>query len=874
MFLATLASPAPGATTATVATSTATATASWRPETPQGRLVILESASPSDTEKLHALLASNPEPGQRIALDTVPHTVSAISPTDRRLASTLRRPPAPAVEVTAADVARDLGLSPDKLPAAILTTPAGEVRGIWTAPLDATVSGQILATMKSSSPHGVRVFPPPLPLPARAIAPSSGEALSARHAPARWLTLGTWAAPAGLSLWGVDYEREVRPHPGEPQVVTYWDSSWHARWEERAASADGGIVIEKLARDFTWPKGSAYAHLYIASPAPAEITLNFTQTGPEVHGWLNGRPLDWRRDPARREITVEERGVSDQGNVVTIRRTEGGSAHDARLRLDAGWNRLLVKLVMRHRKEETFAFTARFSAADAAVLTRLRTSTADPSRTDISRQVAARFIPRVFTNAPFNLVYPGSPLALDVDIGAADLLGGTVAPFLPQPAGRLELTVTDYDGGEVLRRSLPFVLPGRASFDLGPAPARGYYATHLRLFDSAGNLVHVYPPDGFSVIGGTAAQRSRKAVKKMAVNYYYMGNGDAWRSLYFPYMERIGILQNIGGHNTRAPDFYREAHERGLGVIIDTYAHRDPGYVRAYVEESAAWTNTFKAFNEVDIQPAVRGTPASWVAKARQDYEIIKKANPAALMLGASLVRPAADPWFEECLKLGLANYHDVWDVHCYPQNPPLLGGTMSNSPDETELGVLKVYEKLGWKNTKPFWIGETAARSGHGNDGRRWQAATSVKMAACALSRPDFQKIGFLVPWRYSRGESSYYIMDIEAGHMPAEAAYYTASALIDGFGDAAYKQLDFGPNVQAARFGPTILAWTSDGASREVTLRPETPPPFVRVDVVGRVQTLASPGPDGSVRIPVGDSPVYVLSRADYDRLTASVP
>lgn len=876
-------SPAPGERAAAL----------WRPAVPQARLIILESSNPADTATFYRSLtdasAVSMSIARGIALDIVPHVLPVVA-RERRLAS--QRPPTAsdslASERSSPDLVRELGLaelSEKNLPAVIFATPAQEIRAVWPAPLDAAVAKSILVAIGDQNPQGASVLPlASLSAPAAI----SGDAPSALHAPpgdslggpasdtpAQWLTLGTWAGPAGLSLWGLDYEAQVHPISGAPQVVTYWDSSWHARWEARRSSPGTAhrVLLETLVRDYAWAKGVAYAHLYLHTDTPADITLHLSQTGSEISGWLNGRSLDWQRDasvasaPANDEI--EETDRNDQGGVVVIRRMRGDTAFASTLKLNAGWNRLLVKLVMRQRKGEDFAFTARFSGP-RSTLAGIRTTLDDPAPTLISRTVASRFVPRVYTNAPFNLVSAGSPLVFDVDIASSDLLGQTTAPFRQQPAGQLELAITDYDGKEILRKTRPFTLPGRAAFDLGPAPACGYYATHLRLLDAAGNLVNVYPSDGFSVIGGTAAQRERKDAKKMSVTYYFMAGQERYRTLFFPYMERIGILRNIGGHNARALDFYREARERGVEVIADTWTHRDPDYLRAYVEETTPLVTTWKAFNEVDIHPAQRGTPAAWVAKAKQDYEIIKRQNPSALMIGASLVRPASDSWFEECLKLGIANYHDVWDVHCYPQKPPVLGGTMSNSPNETELGVLKVYEKLGMKNTKPFWIGETGARSGHGHDARRWQAAMIARMAACVLSRDDFQRVGFLVPWRYSRGENRYYIADIEAGHMPAEAAYYTVSALVDGF---PYKRIATDNRIQAARFGPTVMAWTTDTV-RPVTLKyhPEGKGPFVLVDVVGRVTDLAPDAfaSDGMLALTLTDSPVYLLSRADYERLT----
>lgn len=836
----------------------------WRPAAPESRLVILEGDEPGGADVLYSALAADAEPGRRIALDVAP--CAPVPPSAPRGASKAAAGGSPVGEVSAAALAGELGLDPADLPAAVLTRPDGVVQALWKGPFDTGRSADLVAALKDSAPQGARVF---AQLPAAPVSDAASPPMPLQgrgDTPALWLTLGTWAGSAGLSLWGLDYEAEISPDPGEPQIVTYWDSAWHARWEGRAPAADGTTTLEKLDRDYVWAKGTAYAHLYLYSPERAAVSLQVDQSGREIAGWLNGRPLAWRRDESRGMAEIEETSRNDQGGVMVARRTEGRTGHAARLDLEAGWNRLLVKLVMNQRKGETFAFAARFSAAKAATLAGLRTSVFNPRPAGIARATASRFVPRVHTWSPFNLVHPEDPLILNVDLGSTDLLGETIRPFIAPPVGRLELTVTDYDGSELFREAAPFALPGRARFDLGRSLPVGYYAVRLRLFDAENRLVHTYPPDGFSVIGGTAAQRARRDEKKMSVTYYFMAGQDRYRSLFFPYMERIGILRNIGGNPRPAPDFYREARRRGLEVIADTWTHRDPAFLQAYIEETAPYVETFKAFNEVDIHPEQRGTPESWVAKARMDYELIKKTKPSALMLGASLVRPGADSWFEECLKLGLADYHDAWDVHCYPQTPPVLEGSMSNGANETDLGVLKVYKKLGMENTKPFWIGETGARSGHGNDARRWQADMIVKMAACALSRADFQRIGFLVPWRYSRGENRYYIMDIEAGHMPAEAAFYTASALIDGF---AYKRLSLGASIQAAEFGPTTLLWSVQG-EKTVRFTPSAKGPLVRVDVVGRHAEIPR-HPDGSVELAVGTSPVFVLSADDYARLTA---
>jgi hypothetical protein len=106
----------------------------------------------------------------------------------------------------------------------------------------------------------------------------------------------------------------------------------------------------------------------------------------------------------------------------------------------------------------------------------------------------------------------------------------------------------------------------------------------------------------------------------------------------------------------------------------------------------------------------------------------------------------------------------------------------------------------------------------------------------------------------------------DIEAAHMPAEASYYTAGALIDGF---PYTKLDLGAGVQAARFGSTTMLWRTDPGGA-VSLDLATGKRWVIVNVVGSATPLAVAA-NGKAAVSVTDSPVYVLTADDYARLTA---
>jgi len=103
--------------------------------------------------------------------------------------------------------------------------------------------------------------------------------------------------------------------------------------------------------------------------------------------------------------------------------------------------------------------------------------------------------------------------------------------------------------------------------------------------------------------------------------------------------------------------------------------------------------------------------------------------------------------------------------------------------------------------------------------------------------------------------------------GHKPGEAALYTASALIDGLPYRAFDAKD--ANIQAAYFGDTLMIWRTDEAVSNWRQQPNSGKSWVLVDVVGRIQELTVDA-SGNANIPISGSPVYVLSRAEYERLT----
>lgn len=99
-----------------------------------------------------------------------------------------------------------------------------------------------------------------------------------------------------------------------------------------------------------------------------------------------------------------------------------------------------------------------------------------------------------------------------------------------------------------------------------------------------------------------------------------------------------------------------------------------------------------------------------------------------------------------------------------------------------------------------------------------------------------------------------------------PGEATIYTASALIDGLPYKRFKTDD--DQIQAAYFGDTFMIWRADDKDGQYSMPLDASKPWVLVDVVGKVKPLEVK--KGNATFPIGTSPVYVLAKAEYEKLT----
>lgn len=790
----------------------------------------------------------------------------------------------------AEDMARRLNLP--ALPAALVTDNNYTVLGALASPKNEAAVAKFLADPEHAGTM--------LTIPA-----VTSDAPTTLHngVPEAWLVGGLQDGIAGVSIYGLDTETILRPNPGQPYLSTAMMGGKIKTWQKAPAAANGVTVIEPATdHSYGWSRGTGYALLYLHVDQPTQALLKLRQSGIRTAGWLDGQPLSFADDPnppadfpAPGEPAKNAlQGLTTEGLAVTALPERAEPSQAAPLALAPGWHRLLVKLAMQHDKGESFFFAARFTDESGSPLDSIKTRLADPDADLALAGVAAKLRPLVYVDAPANLPRPGDPLKLRADIRWHPILEETELPApLPRFRAKLRLRMTDYRGNEVAVKEVDGFFPGEAKLDFGKTPEAGYYAVYPSLHTPDGKLITAYPADGFTVVRGNAAQKERLDKKKLWNNDYYAffdgDKGFRQEGGYFGWLERMGIYKSYGSYPGFQPEHqakWERAKSRGLVFFGDTsgdshWLNDKPEDGRAFIEKASAYTRFFKATNEIDIRREGEWQklrdPAHWVERAKWEYEAVHRARKDGHYVGGSLVRPgdttddggyagglSSGKWFAEVLKLGLDKYQDAWDVHAYPQRPPRFGGPIGNGSTEDERGVLSAYESVGRKNTLPFWLGEAGAKTAHGSTGRRWQAEQAAKMIAWTNSRSDYLGLAFCLGHEYDWGYGR--VWDYSMGHKPAEAAVYTAGALIDGL---PYKPVDTqDANIQAAYFGETFMIWRTDEQTGDWPLKLDPGKAWVVVDVVGHAENLAV-DKDGKAAVRVSASPLYVLSKGDYERL-----
>ena len=687
-----------------------------------------------------------------------------------------------------------------------------------------------------------------------------------------WIVAGPWGTPAALSLGGLSCEADLRPNAGDRYIAVNFDSVQTKAWRTVARDERAGYLIETNCHGFAWTEGSAYAALWIMSPDDRAAKMRYTTSGHDLSVRLNGREVSataHKRSPVKR---TKVKATTDQGNEFEVEVTSGGLESEFELPLRAGVNRLLVKIYTKQPAGSDIVFDAEFGNADG-----LSFATANPTTDAVRHARIMEFDTEVCVDAVANLPHAGDAIRLTTRAAwpvSRKHKPKKGQPSPPEPMRCEPFTVKciqvieDIDGAKIARRAFEMSFPGTNTVEFGTAPARGYYQVRTFVLEGDDRVLAALKPDGFSVIGGTKARRERQAqgLNKLASCFYWI-NSKNCDDPFFPWMGRIGFLHNVGGNCSDEALF---AHGRELGLsltadFLDPWCGAKPEGRRMAAASASKYTRYFKAWNEIDISHfRFKNTTTNWVKRVKSEWEAVHAADRNAIYTGPTLVRVGNSDWFAECLKLGWADYVDVWDVHAYPMHAPRLGDRhVTNSDNESGSGVeIAMRNVLGRENDKKFIMGEWGARSSHGREARKWQTQMSAKMIAWLGSNPNYLMGGFLIPWQHDWG-------DIAVAHQPAEAAYYTAAALIDGFPFSRFTDGLDPERFEAGLFGRTLMVWKRGSGSESRRFRPPFEGELVIVDAIGRVKPLPR-GADGLVSVDFSDWPVYILPAEEYARLT----
>jgi hypothetical protein len=771
------------------------------------------------------------------------------------------------------------------LPAAVITDDHYGMLGVLSEPKS---EGQVPKFLVDPGKAGT--MPVPLSVSADAAKPLK------TGIPEAWLVGGLQDGLSGVSVFGLDSETVLRPNPGQPYLSLQMIGGEMRAWHVASTQANGVVDIEaKTQHSYGWSRGSGYAQLYLHVDQPTQAQLHLHQSGIRSFGWLDGQPVKLTDDPnppsrvsssPGEQVKKLLQGLTTEGLVATALSARPEAPQLATLNLPAGWHSLLIKLVMQHDQGQRFYFAGLFTDPAGKPLDSIKTQLTDPGADLALNGIAAKLRPLIFVDAPANLPHPDDPLKLRVDMRWHPILEETGLPVsLPRFPAKLRLRLVDYSGNEVAVQEISGLFPGEVEADFDKISEPGYYAVYPSLYTPGDKLIMNYPADGFSVVRGNVEQKHRLDKKKLWNNdYYALADGDKsfkQEGGYFAWLERMGIYKSYGSYPGFDPQYRAKwEHAKQLGLVLfadssgdSTWLNDNPKDGQNFIDTAAVFTRYFKSTNEIDIRREAEWKklrePAHWVQRAKWEYEQAHKQRSDAHYVGGSLVRPGdkegAGQWFKQVLQIGLDHYQDAWDVHAYPQNAPRFGGPIGNGESEDERGVLATYASLGRNNTLPFWLGETGAKAMHGLTGRRWQAEQVAKMIAWVNSRNNYLGLAFCIGHEYDLAFGR--IWDYSMGHKPGEAALYTASALIDGLPYRAFDAKE--ANIQAAYFGDTFMIWRTDEVAGNWRMQLAPGKPWVLVDVVGSVRELPV-DTAGNADIPISASPVYVLSRAEYDRLT----
>ncbi|MBI2297882.1 MAG: hypothetical protein HYU66_02820 [Armatimonadetes bacterium] len=672
---------------------------------------------------------------------------------------------------------------------------------------------------------------------------------AAAGAPLRqWLVCGAVPGQAGIASLGVDAEAHLRPSAADTATVSSMDQAFHCVWRPLASPTDR-VDLESEAAfgghfDFGWPRGCAYASVYLATPAPRGVRLRLST----VH-----RALAW----LDREPVVDGRTMT----------------------LGPQPRRLLVKVIAPRVDDPSFGkgwwFEAGVTTPDGGEVDGLQVLLDDPERArdEVSPQPGA-----TLGQLTDMAVLPARPRCtfLPTEDVSLQLRLSLVAPDERQKRFGVNHSAFDTADNEAVldwealddesravgaagvqvRYSLG--RPAAVDVRLGRLPV-GFYTVWPVLRTPAGKTVRHLEPVGIAVVRGPA--RGGEYPRKLASAFYWLASLD-FRE-YVPWLARVGLNRNLGACDS----WWTEGYQADTGKYrpefdallalaraeqVDIVGYLDAGFpaemnpklklspkqmfiwfwtplpewdsaeyerlVRQYVFNTVSRykdrIHAWKSYNELDLTPL---KPEVYTRAATLMREEIRRADPQATFVGASFCREASG-LFEKLVESGAVACHDVVDVHTYP----LAGPPFSADLDGWGAGGVDAYTAVLERHglSKPFWWGEIGAR--------RSYPVFAAHADDFSLARPD--------------GTAT-----------PAICAMNAAAHLLDGKRFAGTLAL---PGLQAGRFQgggeEVVVLWGSGAARLRVTGRAE------QFDALGRGRPLAAQG--GVVRVEPGGHVTFV--------------
>lgn len=720
-----------------------------------------------------------------------------------------------------------------------------------------------------------------LPLLLTLVAAGDTDATALRE----WLLWGPYAGMAGLSVLGPDLETRIRPATGDLTLAVGCSHTTKCEWSRYSSPGsridlDRDDTFAKRAKIMDWSRGCAYAHAYVHAENAQTVRLGIKANW-RATAWLNG---------------ARTRGEA------TLRR---------------GWNRLLVKVFYpsswirsQLQDQEGWWFECRLATLGGQAVTGLRVELDDPARDPAELADPENGLARRTTVALRGkghwapLFNRGEMVDIELVVAQSDK---QAAPA----TRRLDWQVVNCDRREIAagRQQVAYSHgePARVPIALGRLPV-GHYRVVGELRHAAGVTAYL-PPLSFVVLRGLVDRAQDDGPRKLAGCDYWLMNSGTHRER-VRWLAQVGLLRNVGSFatwwttfkdgkvGTEYRDFVDETLDEAQRLGVDMVGYLEGGWpvkalqefprkiwlkkglvperlviwpwaplpefgspdyehaVRAYVTQTVRRykdrIRTWKSYNEIDI--AGKMPPAQYARLAQILHESVKEADPTATMIGASLVYLGND-WCKQLFReTDFERWHDVYDIHAHPMDPPRIGGSIGNGSKEGLVGLgARIAEGAP---DKPVWYGEISPPLSHAEGGQWEQASNVVKQAAFAVAHPKVQVLAWLVP--YGGGVPD--IATSGPSHLPFPAVVATnlCAHLLDG--RRVLPPFDLGEGVHQVRVtapggGQTLVLWSD--RSRQVSL-PVAGEAATVVDPVGREREI--PVAAGKVRLSVSRTPMFV--------------